>query len=243
MPEILIYDVIGEGQSTAKAVVQALAKLKPNDPVTVAIYSGGGSFFEGEAIFAALKRHKGRVTVRVDGIAASAASYIAMAADEILMAPGSHMMIHSPLAQTYGNQESLRETIEKLEVFERQMARVYAQRSGQDEAKIREWMKAEVWLTAEQCIQSGFADRIDDTLAVAAVIPGDLNRFGYRHIPVAVKALVDPDLTTEKLAERKIEAAKPEPTAAEKAEAEAKRLRRQRQRRRMALLAEMRPNL
>lgn len=244
MLTIVLYETIGEGEATAKAVLLALAKAKSSEPVLVAINSPGGDVFEGEAIYNAFKRHKGRVTCRVDGYACSAASYILCAGDEIVVAPGSHIMIHSPMAiMMRGNQEDFRSVIERLEVLERQYCRVYAQRSGQDEAKIREWMKAELWMTAEQAVHAGFADKVDDDIALAAVLPGDLTRLGYRHVPVAVRALNDPTLTAANLAERKIEAAKPAPTAAELAETEAKRLRRQRQRRRMALLAEMRPGL
>lgn len=243
MLTIVLYEAIGEGDATAKAVLVALGKAKPNDAVTVAINSPGGSVWEGEAIYNALKRHKGRVVCRVDGLAASAASYIMCAADEIVMAPGTHLMIHSPMARAGGNQEDLRDIIDKLEIMERQYARVYAQRSGQDEPKVREWMKAETWFTAEQAIQAGFADRIDDAMAMAAMIPGDFQRLGYRHVPVAVKALNDPALIAAKLEAEKIEAAKPAPTADEIAKADGERLRRQRMRRRMALLAEARPGL
>ena len=244
MLTIVLYEPIGEGDAAAKAVLGALSKAKPDEAIIVAINSPGGSVFEGEAIFNALKRHKGRVTARVDGLAASAASYIMCAADEIIFAPGAHAMIHSPMASmVYANQDEMRSIIDKLEVMERQYGRVYAQRTGQDEAKVREWMKAETWFTAEQALQAGFADRIDETVPMAAVIPGDFVRLGYRHVPVAVKALNDPTAAAAKIEAQKIEAAKPAPTAAELAEAEAKRLRRQRQRRRMALLAEMRPGL
>jgi ATP-dependent Clp protease, protease subunit len=242
MLTIVLYEAIGEGDSTAKAVLLALSKVSANTPLTVAISSPGGSVFEGEAIYNALKRHKGRVTARIDGRAFSAASYIMCAADEIIMAPGAHILIHSPMAMMVeGNQEEFRAVIDRLEVMERQYCRVYSQKTGQDEARIREWMKAETWFTAEQAIQAGFADRIDDDISIAAVFPDDLTRFGYRHIPVAVRAMHDP--AAKPLTEQKIEAAKPEPTAEELAERLQARQRRQRQRRRMTLLAEMRPGL
>lgn len=240
MLTIALYEPIGEGDATAKSVLVALGKAKPTEPVTVAINSPGGSVFEGEAIYNALKRHKGRVTCRVDALAASAASYIMCAADEIVMAPGSHLMIHSPMAWTGGNQEDLRAVIDKLEIMERQYARVYAQKSGQDEAKVREWMKAETWFTAEQALQAGFADKIDDNIAMAACVPGDFQRLGYRNVPVAIKALNDPSLLAARAGDVEAKAAKTAPTAQDLAEEEAARLRRQRMRRRMALLAALR---
>jgi ATP-dependent protease ClpP protease subunit len=190
--DILLYDDIGEGESSAKAVLMRLQAMKPTDPVTVGIFSYGGSFFEGEAIYAALKRHRGRVTVRIDGVAASAASYIAMAGDEIVMAPGSHMMIHRASVAGFlsANEDDLRDILARFETMNKQMVRVYAQRSGQDEAKVREMMQKDHWLTAEQCAQLGFCDRIDDELDVRhAASASDLGKFGYRHVPVAVKAL------------------------------------------------------
>lgn len=235
MLTIVLYEAIGEGEATAKAVLLALAKAKASESVLVAINSPGGDVFEGEAIFNALKRHKGRVTCRVDGYACSAASYILCAGDEIIMAPGSHVMIHSPMAvMMRGNQEDFRSVIDRLEVLERQYSRVYAQRTGQDEAKVREWMKAETWFTAEQALQAGFADKVDDEIALAAVLPGDLTRMGYRHVPVAVKALNDPTVVSAKPEPEK----KPEPKIA--AADEATKRRQQNQRRRMMLLAELR---
>ncbi len=218
MLTIVLYEPIGEGDASAKAVLAAIAKVSPNTPVTVAIHSPGGSVFEGEAIYNALKRHKGRVVCRIDGLCASAASYIMCAADEILMAPGAHIMIHSPMAFGGGNQQEFRSLIEKLEILERQYCRVYSQRTGNDEARVREWMTAETWFTAEQALQSGFCDRIDDSIAMAAYIPGDFNRFGYRNVPVAVKALNNPDLAQAKAEEQKVVAAKPKMTAEQIAE-------------------------
>lgn len=190
--EILLYEDIGAGESTAKAIVEALGALKAGEAITVAIYSYGGNIFEAEAIYSALKRYKGRVTVRIDGVAASAASYIAMAADEIVMAPGAHMMIHRPSVSGFmsANEDDLRDILERFDVLTKQMVRVYAQRSGQDEAKIREMMEKETWLTAEQCAQLGFCDRIDDDLELQMAAANDIGRFRYRHVPVAVKAMI-----------------------------------------------------
>lgn len=245
MLTIVLYENIGEGDATAKAVLNAIHKAPANDAVTVAINSAGGSVFEGEAIFNALRRHKGHTTARIDALAASAASYIAMACNDIVMAPGSHMMIHSPLAHVRGNPNELRDIIGKLEVFEKQMMRVYAQRSGQDEAKVGEWMRAETWFTAEQAMQAGFCDRVDDDLNMAAVIPGDFSKLGYRHIPIAVKALNDPVASgsAKEMIEQKKQAAKPELTAEQKEQAEVERARRQRLRKRHAMRSYLRPQL
>lgn len=189
MIEYMVYDAIGEGESTAKALVQALRDIKPADPITIAIFSPGGSIFEAEAMFAAIKRHKGHVTARIDGVAASAASYLAMAADEIVMAPGSHLMLHNPSVSGYmsATESDLRDILDRFDTITKQMVRVYAQRSGQDEARVRDLMAKETWLTAEQAAQMGFCDRIDDGLELKANVV-HFEKFGYRHTPVAVMA-------------------------------------------------------
>lgn len=189
MIEYLVYEPIGEGDSTAKALVQALRQIKPTDPITIAIFSPGGSVFEAEAMYAALKRHKGTVTARIDGVAASAASYLAMAADEIVMAPGSHLMLHMPSVSGYmtATESDLRDILDRFDTMTKQMVRVYAQRSGQDESRVRDLMTKETWLTAEQAAQMGFCDRIDDGLELKANAIS-FDKFGYRHTPVAVLA-------------------------------------------------------
>lgn len=235
--EILLYEDIGAGESTAKAIVQALGARKSTEAITVAIYSYGGNIFEAEAIFSALKRHRGRVTVRIDGVAASAASYIAMAADEIVMGKGAHMMIHRPSVSGYmsANEDDLRDILERFDVLTRQMIRVYAQRTGQDEAKIREMMEKETWLTAEQCAQMGFCDRIDDELEAQMAAPNDIGRFGYKRIPVAVRAMIEAAKEHQPDAQRKPED-KPNPQASGD-ELEEARQRRARWRRRHAIMA------
>ena len=248
MTEIMLYEDIGDGDSTAKAVLKALQALKPSDPITVAIYSSGGSFFEGEAIYAALKRHRGRVTVRIDGVAASAASYIAMAGDEIVMAPGSHMMIHRAAVSGYMRsvgEDDLIDLRARLDTMNKQMARVYAMRSGQDETKVVEMMRAESWLTAEQCSQLGFCDRIDDELQLKPAAGGDLAKYNYRHVPVAVQALTglastgaaqeDTGAAQEDIAKTANASAQTEPSA--KASSDDERQRRARWKRRHAIIA------
>lgn len=233
MAEILLYDEIGAGESTAKHVVQSIAKMDGRQSLVVAINSPGGNFFEGEAIYNAIRRYRGRKVCRIDGIAASAASYVAMAGDEIVMAAGAQIMIHRAAitGRVHANSDDLRDLMARLDVLNRQMNKVYAQHSGQDEARIREMMDAETWFTAEQALQMGFADRIDDGLELAALYE-PLDRFEYRHVPVAVAAMIRPtaerpdpgQLAAE--AERKVAAAAK--AARPQAEIEAERARRAR---------------
>jgi ATP-dependent protease ClpP protease subunit len=189
--EIMLYGDIENG--SAKEFMLALQRLKSTDSIIVAVNSGGGSIFEAEAIFNAIKRWKGRVTCRIDGVAASAASYVCMAGDEIVMSRGAHFMVHRPSVSGYmsANEDDLRDIIARFETLTKQMVRIYAQRSGQDEGRVREMMEKETWLTAEQAAQLGFCDRIDDELEAKVAAGSDIDRFGYRHVPVGVKAMFE----------------------------------------------------
>ena len=124
----------------------------------------------GDAIAAAIDRHKGTTTCRIDGVAASAASFIAMFADRIVMARGSFLMIHCPWATMAGTADDLESTAGTLRGIERRYCRTYAARSGMPEAEVMRMMKAETWLDAARAVELGFADEIDAALARAAAV-------------------------------------------------------------------------
>lgn len=126
--------------------------------ITVRINSPGGDVTAGVAIYNALAEHEGQVTVKVDGLAASAASFIAMAGDKIVMLPGSMMMVHEPWTFAGGNSEDLTQAVEMLKKTTDSMVPLYAARTGQSEEKIRELLKAETWMTADDAVELGFAD-------------------------------------------------------------------------------------
>lgn len=159
---ITIYDVIGEdfwtgGGFTAKRMSAALRSIGEK-PVTVAINSPGGDMFEGLAIFNMLKDHKQEVTVKVMGLAASAASLIAMAGDQILMGQGSFLMIHNAWGVVVGNRHDMRAGADLFEPFDAAMSDIYAARSGQDVAEIQKMMDAETFINAKDALALGFAD-------------------------------------------------------------------------------------
>ena len=115
--EISIYDEIGAYGVSAKAFLADLGKLPDKAPLTLRLNSPGGSVFDAVAIYNALQRHAGTVTVSIDGIAASAASYIAMAGDEIIMPENAFLMIHDPSGMvmgTAGDMRSMAEALEKI---------------------------------------------------------------------------------------------------------------------------------
>ena len=134
--------------------------------LTVVINSPGGDVFAGVAIYNAIKnRNDGHVTVRVDGVAASIASVIAMAGDTIKMSLGSTMMIHKPWSMAMGDAEELAKTIELLNKLEGSIVDIYADRTGLDKEKIAELLAAETWLNPEEAVALGFADNAPEQKA------------------------------------------------------------------------------
>ncbi|MBZ0123638.1 MAG: Clp protease ClpP [Roseovarius sp.] len=168
---ISILDVIGEddwtrGGMTAKRVSAALRSIGSRD-VRVEINSPGGDFFEGVAIYNALRAHPHKVSVRILGVAASAASVIAMAGDDIQIGKAGFLMIHNAWAMTIGNRHDMAEAARILEPFDAAMASVYAERSGQDQTKAAEWMDAETWFGGDAAVEVGLADSLLPADAIA----------------------------------------------------------------------------
>lgn len=172
---------MGEG-FTPDDVVDALAAHGPGD-LAVRINSGGGIAFHGMAINALLATHDGNVTVHVDGIAASAASLIAMAGDTIEMRTGAMLMIHDPSGITFGNADVHKQTADRLDRIAENFAAVYAARSGLPVDEVRALMKAETWLGADEAIERGFATRRSDEPSA------DKAAFDYRIYARAPKGL------------------------------------------------------
>ena len=165
MNEILMYGPIGpdfwepENAITAKSVMAQLSEISGD--VTVRISSGGGDVYEGIDIMNALKGYDGEVTVIVESLAASAASFIAVGgADRVLMRESSELMIHRAWTFTDGNADDVRKTLEDLERQDSKLARIYAGKAG---GEIQDWldaMSAETWYTAEEAVAAGLADGI-----------------------------------------------------------------------------------
>lgn len=161
---ISMLEVIGEdfwtgGGVTSKRVGAALRQIGEQD-VFVDINSPGGDFFEGVTIYNMLRAHKHRVTVRVLGLAASAASVIAMAGDEIQIGKAGFLMIHNAWVFAIGNRHDMREAADTLEVFDDAMASLYAERSGQDKKQAARWMDDETWFNGDTAIEKGLADKL-----------------------------------------------------------------------------------
>lgn len=173
---ISILDVIGQdywsGEGvTSKRIAAALRSIGEKD-VVVNLNSPGGDFFEGVAIYNMLRQHKGKVTVKVLGLAASAASVIAMAGDEVQIGKAGFLMVHNAWVVAVGNRHDLKAASETMEPFDDAMATLYSDRAGVDKSKAAKWMDEETWMNGEQAVSEGLADSfLSSDEAVQASMP------------------------------------------------------------------------
>jgi ATP-dependent Clp endopeptidase proteolytic subunit ClpP len=188
--EVLIYDEIGAYGVSAKGFLAELGALPDDAAIDLRLNSPGGSVFDAVAIYNALKRHPGEITVWIDGIAASAASYIAMAGDTIVMPENAFLMIHDPSGLVMGTAEDMRATAEALDKVKGSLIQGYAGKSGKPDDEIATLMAAETWLDAKDALDLGFIDRIAEPVKLAASF--DVARF--RNAPSElVEAVGEPD--------------------------------------------------
>lgn len=138
------------------------------DNITVRINSNGGSVFAGVAIHSMLKRHKAKITVIVDGIAASIASVVAMAGDEIVMMNGSMLMLHMPWTIAMGNANEFRKVADDLDAIGESMMDIYVARTGIDRTELKQILDEETWWSATKAVEMGFATRVDEESQVIA---------------------------------------------------------------------------
>ncbi|HSW83563.1 MAG TPA: head maturation protease, ClpP-related [Usitatibacter sp.] len=160
--EIEILGEIGDsgwgGDFTTAKMVKDQLKAIGKAPVLVTINSPGGDAFEGIAIYNLLREHPANVNVRVLGLAASAASIIAMAGNTVTMGEGAFLMIHSSSGLVMGNQADMREFADLLESIDSSVADIYAARTGKSKAAVTAMMQKETWLSADEAVAAGFAD-------------------------------------------------------------------------------------
>ena len=181
---IWLYGDIGESwfsdSITAGEFKEQMLGIKAKD-ITLRINSAGGDVFDGIAIKALLDQEKANIDVKIDGLAASAASLVAMAGDTIEMAQGSMIMIHDPWTMAIGDSASMRDTADILDKVTVSLAESYAQRSGQSIDLVRDMMKAESWFSADEAVAFGLADSTADAPAIAASVS---KHWKYRHCPI-----------------------------------------------------------
>lgn len=189
--EITLYDVIGEniwGEGvSARAFKGVLDKISASE-IVLKINSPGGDVFDGIAIYNDLVDHPARVTVQVTGLAASAASVIAMAGEQIEMAANAHMMIHNAWVLAIGNKNVLREVADTLEGIDESLADTYEARTGAARTDIVALMNQEKWMRAKEAVELGFADaQMDKTDTEKAAFDVSM----YAAAPVEVKRTIE----------------------------------------------------
>ncbi|WP_299582071.1 head maturation protease, ClpP-related [uncultured Microbulbifer sp.] len=188
--EVYIYDYIGYYGVEAKAFIDELKALDA-DEIDLRLNTPGGSVFEGNAIYNALKRHKAKITTYIDGLAASMGSIIALAGEKVIMADNAMYMIHNPWTTAYGDSRELRKTAETLDKLRSSMLNDYHQKTGIEKEELIAMLDGETWLTASECVDKGFADETVEGLQVAASFSPDKFQ-GYQKVPTKLIAAAAP---------------------------------------------------
>lgn len=160
---IYLYDVIVSddiwGGVSALSFVKDLAAIQ-SPKINIRINSPGGDVFAARAIESAIRNHKSEIVAHIDGYAASAASYVALAADNVKMSDGAFLMIHKAWSISMGNSEDMLSMAAFLEKIDEVLVETYVSKTGNDSSQVRDWMKAETWFNAEEALDNGFVDEI-----------------------------------------------------------------------------------
>ena len=193
---MLVYEDIGMnwwdgGGITAKTVKQAIDDAGAFDQILVRINSPGGDASEGIAIYNLLRSTRTPVAVCVDGIAASSASIVAMAGDSITMGPNSLMMVHNAWADGAGYASDHRKLAETLDTVSDAIAQTYIRRTGLGQDEVMALMDAETWLSAQDCLDQGFATAITEEAGISETALALARRFKalgrMKHLPKALR--------------------------------------------------------
>ncbi len=183
-----IFDLIGEEGVSAKDFIKDLDALGDVKNIRVRINSYGGSFFDGLAIHNALKRHSATITTEVFGIAASAASFIAVAG-KLEMPSSTYLFVHNAVAKAIGNRHTMKKMETELNDFDRMMAGIFAKKSGRTESAARKWLDDETWFDGTQAKQSGLCDEVTDAADYAVAAARMVN---FKNIPSVLAQRVRP---------------------------------------------------
>ena len=159
---IVANDLAAElfGGVSPQAFVQTLAQIK-TDVIHLRINSPGGDVFAARAMEQSLREHRAKIVAHIDGYAASAAGFLAMAADEVVINEGGFFMIHKAWTMTLGNADDHLHTAALLEQIDASLVETYYKRTKQKPQQIAQWMAEETWMSAQEAVDRGFADRID----------------------------------------------------------------------------------
>lgn len=187
--DISIHDEIGLWGVSASEFMAELNAHKAARAINLSVHSPGGNVLEGLAMYNALNAHSAHISGRVEGIAASAASWVLMASDHIAMPEDSYLMIHNVNGFAMGESEDLRQVADTFDKLQNSIVNIYVKRTGKDEADIRDMMKEATWMNADEALQHGFIDSVTDSIGVANKISG-FNRY-FKKLPVTAKNEVD----------------------------------------------------
>lgn len=215
-PSVLsIYDEIGFWGVQAKDFISDLGKVT-SKVLNVEINSPGGDVFAGLAIYNALKGSGKEIVVKVMGVAASAASLVAMAGDKIVMPKNTFMMIHNPWSFAKGNADELRDTADTLDKIGGALLATYAAKTGMSEDDLKPLLAKDTWMTADEALASGFATEVIEDVKAKASFD-----MGRADLPAAVKAVFAASQEADEAAAAAAAQAEADAAATAKAEADA----------------------
>ena len=199
--ELYLYGSISseswwDDEVSPKQFQKDLAALGQIDTLDVYINSPGGDVFAGITIYNILKRHEADITVHIDGLAASAASIVAMAGDKIVMPKAATMMIHNAWSGGWGNKGKIRKLADELERIDGQLAGIYSARTKKDAKDVAAWMDSERWMSGDEAFADGFCDEVEENKQIAAC--ADANKYfaHYQHPPKARAEPAEPNEPT-----------------------------------------------
>ncbi len=174
MADIYVYGSIGEDWFDDAAMTAHrfayLMQQADGEDVTIHVNSGGGDVFDANAMAEVIRAYRGHVTASIEGLAASAASYFALTADEVVMNPSALLMIHNPWGFCQGNSDEMRKTADMLDKVRETIVGQYVRKSGMEEKRVCELMDAETWFDAAEALEAGLVDSVTEALPIAACV-------------------------------------------------------------------------
>lgn len=185
---IYLHGVIGGwwGDIDETQFARAMAELDV-DTIHLRIASPGGDVFAARSMMTAIAQHKAKVIAHVDGLAASAATGICMACDEVEISQGAGFMIHEGWTVTVGSKTDHRKTTGLLEKIDAGLVNDYARRTGKSAEQITAWVDAETWFTADEAVEHGFADRVVEVVGGDKKASNTWNLSAYKNAPKALQ--------------------------------------------------------
>lgn len=187
---VSIHDEIGVWGVSAKEFIADINAFRGAD-ISLSIHSPGGSAFDGVAMYHALKNHSARVTTRIEGVAASAATLPFAAGDVRIIPEDGFLMVHNPFVMAMGDADELRDTADFLDKVKHSLVGIYQKSTGLDEAKLQAMLSEETWLSGGEAVEFGFATALSDAVKVAALAKNFAKKFGQ--VPQALQAAVSVD--------------------------------------------------